>query len=53
MTAIELRWRCFGDGHDDDPITRVLEYRVRDESGVWSAWDEVPEVWPSRHGTNR
>lgn len=49
---IELRWLVRGDGHDDDPIERTLQYRcmrsVLRESGnvrmEWGLWHDVPEV---------
>ena len=50
MTApIELRWLVHGDGHEDDPIRAVLQFRRRDGQGVWLPWLDVPEVrWQDR-----
>ena len=51
---IELRWLERGDGHNDSPIERTLQYRVREYQdgfgilpssfGKWLEWQDVPSV---------
>lgn len=48
---IELRWVERGDGHDDDPLTRTLQYRELPQHGApilkgdpRYQWKDIPVV---------
>ena len=45
IDGIEMRWVESGDGHDDDPIERALQYRFKIAPlGEWSEWIDVPII---------
>jgi hypothetical protein len=40
---IELRWVESGDGHEDSPLEKELQWRQWDGSR-WTLWETVPTI---------
>ena len=42
--TVQLRWLESGDGHDDDPVVRTLQFRNDLFDDGLSEWKDVPVV---------